>query len=125
MIYISNRKIPNVYYSLQKTIFGDYELVKSFLILKPKIYYCGRPSILGNPFSYLSNSIARYKCKKEEVLPNYEKYLWNLSSNSEQILLLKEIKEESINNNICLECWCVPKKCHCEITYKYIEKELK
>lgn len=124
MIYLSNRKIPNNYYSLQKTIFGNYELVKSFLALQPKIYYCGRPSILGNPFSCLNNSVAKYKCEPFEVLPNYENYLWNLDNNSEQILLLKQIKEESINNEICLECWCVPKKCHCELIIKYIEEKL-
>lgn len=123
MIHLSNRKISNVYYTLQKDIFGIFKLIKSFPI-NPKIYYCGRPSILGNPFSCLDNSLAKYKCEKHEVLPNYEKYLWNLDSNSKQVRLLKIIKEESANNDTCLECWCVPKKCHCEITYKYIEEKL-
>lgn len=125
MIYLSNRKTPNIFYTLNKDIFGIYKLIKSYPELLPKIYYCGRPSVLGNQFSCLDDSIAKFKCQKHEVLPNYEKYLWNLNKNSAEISLLRRIKEESLNNNICLECWCVSKPCHCEIIYKYIEEKLK
>lgn len=119
MIHILNRKIPNVFYTLQKSIFNNYKLVKSFPD-NPKIYYCGRPSILGNPFSHLNNSIAKYKCKKEYVLFNFENYLLSLPKFSRQIVLINNIKEESKNIDVCLECWCVPKPCHCEIILRNI-----
>lgn len=121
MIYISNKKLSGRFWQQIPDLFGNFEFIEINNIKTDKILYCGRPSILGNPFSHLSDSIAKFICKKEEVLINYNKWLNNLSENSSEIKLLRELKEYSKNKNLCLECWCKPKPCHVEIIINKIK----
>ena len=73
--------------------------------------YCGRPSILGNPFVIGRDGdraavIAKYRtwfyerCETppfQEALSRAEKATW-------------------------LVCWCAPESCHCDVIAEYLEK---
>ena len=122
MIYISNKKLPNRVWHRIPDLFDNFEFKEVTNVHMNKFLYCGRPSILGNPFSHLNDSIARFKCKQEEVIPNYEKWLNELNENSKEIKLLQKLKEYGLTKNLCLECWCKPKPCHLECIVRKIEK---
>lgn len=121
MIFISNKKLPGLYWSKQADLFGNSEIRKVNSIKIDKTIYCGRPSLLGNPFSHLNTSIAKFICKQEEVLIKYEEWLNSLTKNSSEIKFLQELQRFNHSQNICLECWCKPRKCHCDIILYKIE----
>lgn len=121
MIYISNKKLPNRFWQQVPDLFSNFEFKEVYNIKIDRTIYCGRPSILGNPFSHLSDSIASFICKKEEVIIKYNEWLNSLSENSQEIKLLQQLKEYSKNKNLCLECWCKPKPCHLECIVEKIE----
>ncbi len=70
--------------------------------------YIGRPSIWGNPFSHLPNTMAMYKVKtRDEAIEKYEEWIQT------QPHLLARLPE--LEGKV-LGCWCRPKfRCHGEI----------
>lgn len=120
MIFVSNKKLPNKYWYKDITIFKDHIWRVANSIKIDQLIYCGRPSILENPFSYLDKSIAKHKCTKEECIPKFEEYIRNLPKTSKQIQLIQKLKTEKDSQNICLECWCKPNDCHLNIIYEII-----
>lgn len=69
--------------------------------------YIGRPSIWGNPFSHLENSIAKFRVPYSEVIPRYEQWLRS------QPELVARVKRE-LRGKV-LGCWCKPKACHGDV----------
>jgi hypothetical protein len=70
--------------------------------------YIGRPSIWGNPFSHLPNTLAIYKVKtRDDAIMQFEKWLIN------QPDLVAECKKELKGKT--LGCWCHPKPCHGDV----------
>jgi hypothetical protein len=79
----------------------------------PNDIYIGRPSVLGNPYSHLENTLAQFKvANREEAVTKYRVWLkFQISSGNKQVLdELSKIKEDSI-----LVCWCKPLSCHGDI----------
>lgn len=74
--------------------------------------YIGRPSIYGNPYSHLPNTLATFKVKtREEAIIKYEEYLLN---NERLLELVKELLQGKV-----LGCYCYPLPCHGDILLKY------
>lgn len=118
MIYLSNKKFPNKHYSLQKDLLGNEFFKLEFGVLC-KIQYIGRPSSLGNPFSHLNGTLAKYKCSsRNESILKFEEYFINLSNDSQQKILCRSLKE--MGPNLSLQCWCCPLDCHGIIILKYL-----
>ena len=78
--------------------------------------YIGRPSKWGNPFSYKSNSIAKYKVKNSnEALSKYRQ--WITEGEGKHLLKdLHELKDKTLG------CWCNPKPCHGNILIELINQ---
>lgn len=70
------------------------------------VVYCGRPSVLGNPF------VVGKHGTRDEVIEKFRQWLWNrLQANDKAVLkAMNELNEESV-----LGCWCTPSACHCEV----------
>ena len=69
--------------------------------------YIGRPSVWGNPFSHLENSIAKFRVSYLEVIPRHEQWLRS------QPGLVARVKRE-LRGKV-LGCWCKPKACHGDV----------
>ena len=66
--------------------------------------YIGRPSIWGNPFSHLPNTLAKFRTRtREEAIARYDEWL----DTQPQLLELIPTLAGKI-----LGCWCVPLACH-------------
>lgn len=79
--------------------------------LEPYDVYIGRPSIWGNPFSHLPNTLAKYKVSsREEAVSKYEQ--WFLA----QPELVQKAKKE-LKGKV-LGCFCKPLSCHGDILSK-------
>lgn len=100
-------------------MFNDfsYQLLEISYPIKYIEFYCGRPSVLGNEYSWKENTLAKFKVNSsKESIDKFKLYQLPRLKNE-----IDKIKEILINNNICLTCWCVPKTCHCiEIAKKLL-----
>ena len=80
--------------------------------------YCGRPSLLGNPFKIKNNSDE----ERNRVCDLYEKHFSDLVNNDE---LFKEnidnIVQVARSVDIALTCYCTPLRCHTETIKRYID----
>lgn len=80
-------------------------------------FYCGRPSIYGNPFEIGRDG------NRDEVISKYKSYFY------------KKIEDPFFNNQILklkdkvISCWCKqPNKqvaCHLDIIANYLDNEIK
>ena len=70
--------------------------------------YVGRPTIHGNPFSHLPNTLAKYKVEnRDQAVDEYEKMV--LADKE----LIKRIKYALKGKD--LVCWCAPARCHTDV----------
>lgn len=77
--------------------------------------YIGRPSKWGNPFSHLSNTLAKFKTDtREEAIEKFEAWFRG------QPELVEEAKQELKGKD--LVCWCAPKACHGHILARIVNE---
>ena len=90
-------------------------------------FYLGRPSVLGNPFSWAEGTQAKFKVKnREESIKQYKKYIKKEieNKNPEICGTLNAIYREAKNGDVNLFCWCWPQDCHCNVVKEIIEEKL-
>jgi hypothetical protein len=77
---------------------------------------CDRKTPLGNPF-YMSNESQRIEvCNKfEAYLP--EAYATDHVIRSEVTNIAMHVES---GHNVLLQCWCAPKKCHCDSIKSFV-----
>jgi hypothetical protein len=88
--------------------------------------YIGRPTPLGNPFSHLDNTLAKFKVKtREESIEKYREWL------TDKFAPLKDKGPEwdqyfhiwaCVGHvDVELECWCAPLPCHGDVIKEWIK----
>lgn len=103
--------------------------------------YIGRGSILGNPYTHMKNTKARYMVESREVAVEcYKRDLYNLLNDviieNEQNLLnrifkqryldeLQRIKQLAEKGDVNLVCFCSPKACHGDVIKEIVEQYIK
>lgn len=90
------------------------------IINKRHVFYCGRGSPLGNPYSHLENSKAEFKvATREEAIEKYSIWLDEQIKNKNKIVCdeLNKIYKTALNYDIQLECYCAGfyQDCHTQI----------
>lgn len=88
--------------------------------------YIGRPSLLGNPYTYISayHTLAEFIVKnRQDAIEKYKTYFlekmlhdWRFRT---AIQMLQ--KRHASGRDIHLVCWCHPLPCHGDIIKEYIE----
>ena len=80
-----------------------------------------RKSALGNPY-YMANESMR-----DDVCNKYQAYL-DKSTTTDNPKIMTELKhiydEVKKGNNVNLQCWCAPKRCHADSIKALIESEI-
>lgn len=87
-------------------------------------FYVARPSILGNPYSHLDISLAKFKVSTvDEAILKYKKYfhLHILTDNKFRDELLRMVSFYNENKFLNIICWCNPKPCHGDVIKEYIQ----
>ena len=73
----------------------------------------GRPSLFGNPFSHLENSLAKFKVtSRDEAVDLYSEWA---PKQPKIMAALPSLK------NLRLGCYCVPARCHGEIVVELVD----
>jgi len=94
---------------IQKTTIVNIKVTKNYDI------YIGRPSIWGNPYSHLANTLAEYKVTtREEAITNYKKWIL---TNEDLLKKLPELKDK------VLGCYCKPLSCHGDVLIELLDKK--
>lgn len=78
------------------------------------VVYCGRGSALGNPHVMRGKS----KSERNRVCDLYATEFPTPEQKAECAWIAEQLKTQPI----ALECFCVPKRCHCETPRDYILK---
>lgn len=110
---------------MQINVVNKYKLTGQ----ETNIEYIGRPSPLGNPFSHLPNTLAKFKVKdRDEAVDRYEEYLRSLINTEEGVDITREMKrlyKKLIQEgSLSLVCWCAPKRCHGDVIKKLLEEKV-
>lgn len=73
--------------------------------------YCGRPSILGNPFVIGKDG------DRADVIAMYEIFLYMSLEDREFLVALMNASKAT-----ALVCWCAPEPCHCDVIAEFLSK---
>ena len=86
--------------------------------------YCGRGSLVGNPYSHLENTKAQFKvATREEAVEKYLGWFTRERLNNPTMYAflsrMKAANEKGVDMN--LVCYCAPADCHCRLIKEYLE----
>ena len=95
----------------------------------PDVYYIGRPSILGNPYTHIQDKKTRAEFivnTREEAVNAYEQYFhYQYESDEKFSNLIDEIYHKHLNGaHVYLGCFCKPEPCHGDIIAKKLQQKL-
>ena len=96
----------------------------------PNVFYCGRGSVLGNPYTHISdkNTKAIYIVKtREEAIEKYAHYFDVMcNSNLRFEKAVNDIyRKYKAGEDVYLGCYCAPTyDCHCNIIFDRLRKRL-
>lgn len=90
------------------------------------VYYIGRGSFLGNPYTSIKNreTLAEFVVdSREESIQLFKKYLLECIENKQENIcnILNEIYLKSKKEEVYLSCYCKPKSCHGDVIKEIIE----
>jgi uracil-DNA glycosylase family 4 len=81
---------------------------------EPHDVYIGRPSVFGNPFSWLPQTPAKWRAKnREDAIAKFEKWL------EAQPKLVERARRELYGK--VLGCWCKPQACHGDVWARIVD----
>ena len=86
-------------------------------------------NILGNPYTHIKDkkTLAMFVVKtRDEAIDRYEGYFDRMyKGNAPFKYIIDEIYEKYKNGeDVYLECYCKPERCHCDIIKEKLEKRL-
>lgn len=85
--------------------------------------YCGRGSVLGNPFAHRAGTKAKFIVASREIaVERYKEYFKEqMLYNNDFLLEMRRIYALAKNNDVNLVCYCSPQKCHCEVLRDFLK----
>ena len=86
---------------------------------KKELYdvYIGRPSIWGNPYSHLKDTIAEFTVEtREEAIAKYRQHLLMQIKDD---VMFRELLLNDLDGKV-LGCWCKPQSCHGDVIIEVI-----
>jgi len=90
--------------------------------------YCGRGSALGNPFKMVDAN------DRERVCNNYDSWLPAMLISTDDAhriqrarmeAQLANIMQATVDDDVHLQCFCAPLRCHCETIKRVVERRMK
>ena len=84
--------------------------------------YCGRGSVLGNPYSHKEGTKAKFIVEsRDEAVDAYRKYFGKqMVSNDAFVKEMRRIYKLAMYNEVNLICYCAPLRCHCSVIRAFI-----
>jgi len=79
--------------------------------------YCGRGSVLGNPFSHKEGTKAQFVVEsRDEAVEAYRTYFKKqMETNTAFLNEMRRIYRIAKKQEVNLVCYCAPLNCHCNV----------
>lgn len=95
----------------------------------PDVFYCGRGSVLGNPYTHIKDKETKAKyvvATREEAIDRYRQYFDVMYGHNVAFTnAFDEIYERyRTGRDIYLGCYCYPQACHCDVLVDRLRKKL-
>lgn len=89
-------------------------------------YYIGRGSVLGNPYSHMKGTRAKFKVStREKAIQKYRGYIFGKLTNGDKEIwtAINDIRKIITKyGEVNLVCYCVPLPCHGLIIKEIVEQ---
>jgi len=85
----------------------------------PQHVYCGRPSLLGNPYPMKGESSRDDVCNAYAI--HFNTLLINDAAFRKEVERVRRLHDAG---DVSLVCFCAPRRCHCETLANYLNEEL-
>jgi len=84
--------------------------------------YCGRGSVLGNPFTHKEGTTAKFIVEsRDEAVEAYRSYFKEqMQSNPEFLMEMRRIYRIARKQEVNLICYCAPQNCHCNVIRAFL-----
>ena len=84
--------------------------------------YCGRGSVLGNPYTHKQGTSAKYiLASRDEAVEAYRAYFVDqVRFNEEFVNELRRIYRIARVSEVNLVCYCAPLRCHCSVIKAFL-----
>jgi hypothetical protein len=84
--------------------------------------YCGRGSVLGNPFTHKQGTKAQFIMEsRDEAVEAYRSYFKEqMESNAEFLTEMRRIYRIARKQEVNLVCYCAPLRCHCNVIRSFL-----
>ena len=84
--------------------------------------YCGRGSVLGNPFSHKEGTKAKFVVEsRDEAVEAYRIYFKEqMETNVAFVNEMRRIYKIAAKQEVNLVCYCAPLNCHCNVLRAFI-----
>jgi hypothetical protein len=86
--------------------------------------YIGRGSVLGNPFTSITDRTTKAEFISDNPIEDFEKYL-NDKITKKDKKICYELNRIYKMNKVNLVCFCKPKACHGDVIKRVIENKIK
>ena len=88
--------------------------------------YIGRPFCLGNPFSHLPKTQAKYRVEsRDQAVEEFE--VWIRSQINKDLEITRALKQLyhqwQTEGKLTLICWCKPARCHGDVIKTILEEK--
>jgi hypothetical protein len=95
----------------------------------PGVFYCGRGSALGNPYTHIKDreTKAKYVVRsRDEAIDRYEQYFNVMYGHNRDFTeAFDRIYDYyASGRDVYLGCYCFPQRCHCDIIANNLRKTL-
>lgn len=103
-----------------------YKVVRKNWPLEQDEYriYCGRPTALGNPFQMFNESQRDLVCDKYKVW--FSEEIKKPGPALDMLIYIRSVhsRVSAAGKYVGLECYCAPKRCHCDTIADFLNAEL-
>ena len=84
--------------------------------------YCGRGSVLGNPYSHKEGTKAKFVVEsRDEAVDAYREYFAKqMVSDDAFVKEMRRIYKIALRSEVNLICYCAPLRCHCSVIRAFI-----
>ena len=84
--------------------------------------YCGRGSVLGNPYTHKQGTKAQFIMEsRDEAVNEYRGYFKKqMETNAEFLNEMRRIYRLATKQEVNLVCYCAPLACHCNVIRGFI-----
>lgn len=106
---------------MEISVVNKHHIHKHPRLVRRNYIYCGRGSILGNPFKIDKTNT------RDDVVDMYKEHFYKKTEDKDKDMVRQLNNIIAIGHkygSIGLVCYCAPKRCHCDVIKEYLLEQI-